>query len=344
MASLFDKLCNEQLVTKYPAFLKANIHYECIMGSVAYGVSDDTSDMDVYGFAIPPRNVLFPYSHGYILGFDKKPIVFNQFQKHHIKDVHKRKEYDITIYNIVKFFRLCMENNPNIVDALFVPERCILHSTAVGNHVRDNRKIFLSKKVYHTFKGYAFSQLHKMRDKYAKDFVEHCTTYNIDIEAPLKDILAPIGQDQEAVSRMLYIVAKIESNGKRSKRLKLIAKHGYDTKFLYHLVRLVDECQQILEEKDLDLTRSREHLKAIRRGEWPVDKGIDYFEQKLILLEDLYKTSTLPIQPDEDLIKALLLECIEMHYGSLQEYSDASRLQQYVIEAQELLTKISNGL
>ena len=65
-------------------------------------------------------------------------------------------------YNIVKFFQLVMENNPNMVDALFVPARCVLHCTALGNMVRDKRKSFLHKGAFQKFKGYAYSQLHKM--------------------------------------------------------------------------------------------------------------------------------------------------------------------------------------
>ncbi len=45
-------------IAKPPKFLPTNVHYETIMGSVAYGVSADTSDMDVYGFCIPPKDEL----------------------------------------------------------------------------------------------------------------------------------------------------------------------------------------------------------------------------------------------------------------------------------------------
>ena len=67
----------------------------------------------------------------HIYGFGKKPNNFDQFQQHHIftGGGNKMIEYDLTIYNIVKFFQLAMENNPNMVDALFVPYRCITHST-----------------------------------------------------------------------------------------------------------------------------------------------------------------------------------------------------------------------
>ena len=313
------------------------------MGSTAYGVSDDTSDMDIYGFAMPPKHILFPYSDGgHIFGFGKKPENFEQFQQHHIIDKGRGKEYDISIYNIVKFFNLCMENNPNMVDALFVPTRCVLHSTAIANHVRDNRKLFLSKRVWHKFKGYAFSQLHKMKNKWVKDFVELCNKWEIPYDMPLKDTLDLMknhGANDEERTRMLLVINKIETGGKRSKRIPLIAKHGFDTKFAYHVVRLIDECQQILEEGDLDLTRSREHLKAIRRGEVPEKDIIQYFDNKVLSLENSYSTSKLPYTPDEEAIRALLMECIESHYGTVENSGMEKDVIRMLNISQEYLNK-----
>jgi hypothetical protein len=323
--------------------MKNNIHYECMMGSVAYGVSDDTSDIDMYGFCIPPRHIIFPYHHGALYDFDNPKETFHQFQEHHIKT--PKGEYDVNIYNIVRFLRLCAENNPNMIDALFVPTRCVLHSTAVGNYIRDNRKKFLSKRCYHKFKGYAFSQLHKMKNKFAKEFVDHCKKYNIPLDASLKDILAPLSGDEKAVSHMMTVVNKIETNGKRSKRLPMIAEHGYDTKFAYHVVRLLDECQMILEECDLDITRSREHLKAIRRGEWSMDKVIMYFDLKLPLMEELEAKSKLPYAVNMETIKEIILNALEMHYGTLASMVGGEKnVDRAVRKIAEGLSRIESGL
>ena len=117
--------------------------------------------------------------------------------------------YDLTIYGIVKFFNLAMENNPNVIDSLFTPVNCVLHSTRVGNLVRENRKLFLHKGAWPKFKGYAYSQLHK-----------------ISIKQP------------------------------QGKRAELVERHGYDTKFAYHVVRLLTEVEMILMEQDIDLQRN----------------------------------------------------------------------------------------
>jgi len=59
MANVVIDLEQKKLICP-PKWLPANVHYLTIMGSVAYGVSADASDMDVYGFCIPPKEVVFP--------------------------------------------------------------------------------------------------------------------------------------------------------------------------------------------------------------------------------------------------------------------------------------------
>ena len=115
--STLQHLAEKELV-KPPRWLPANVMYETIMGSVAYGVSGDTSDMDVCGWAIPPKDDVFPHLRGEVAGFGTPRPRFEQFEAHHVVDPDalggSGRCHDVTIYSIVKFFRLAMENNPNI--------------------------------------------------------------------------------------------------------------------------------------------------------------------------------------------------------------------------------------
>lgn len=103
-----------------------------------------------------------------------------------------------------------------------------------------------------------------------------------------------------------------------SKRFESRKIHNQDNKFLYHIVRLLDECEQILEQQDLNLQRSKEILKSIRRGEWTYDQIHSWMMDKEKYLEKLYQDSTLPYCADENKIKLLLIDCIESHYGSIE--------------------------
>ncbi len=276
MASILEDLYQRGILTDVPRFVPGNVHYEVIMGSTAYGVSTDESDWDIYGFCTPPRDYVFPHLRGEIAEFSTPGPRFAQYQRHHVQDPQalagRGREYDFAIYSIVKYFRLCMDNNPNIIDSLFVPRRCVLYASAVGEHVRENRHRFLHKGAWHKFKGYAYAQMNKMRTK--------------------------------------------QPEGKRK---AMVEAHGYDVKFAYHIVRLLNEIEQILGEGDLDLERNREQLKAIRRGEWSVGQIEQYFEKKERELETRYTESRLPHRPNEADIRDLLLECLEQHYGSLDQ-------------------------
>jgi predicted nucleotidyltransferase len=277
MPPIVQELVRKQIIKSIPSHVPEGIQYETIMGSFAYGVSSDTSDCDVYGFSIPDKSLVFPHLNGEIEGFGPKGPRFEVWTQHHIKDEtalgNTGREYDFSIYSIIKYFDLVMNANPNMIDSLFVPVRCITHITPIGQMVRDNRHLFLSKKAWHSFKGYSYQQIHKIRTK---------------------------------------------SPTVGSKRREMIEEFGYDVKFAYHVVRLMNEIEQILTEGDLDLERSREQLKSIRRGDWTVDQIERYFMDNETRLAKLYDASSLPHKPRMEEIKQLLLDCLEQHFGTLQ--------------------------
>jgi len=276
MASTTTMLTKKGLLHP-PKWLPDNIMYEVIMGSHAYGVATESSDMDIHGFCVPPKNVIFPHLAGEIPGFGRQQKRFDQFRtKKTVVDPDARggkgQEYDVEIYSIVRYFQFLMANNPDKLDSLFVPQNCILQISHIGTMVRESRHMFLHKGCWPRFKGYAYQQLHKIRSK------------------------TPIGKRKETVE-----------------------KYGYDVKFGYHVVRLLDECEQILVHGDIDLQRNREQMKAVRRGEMSEEDLRNWFTDKERQLEKFYADSKLPHKPDEQKIRTLLLACLEEHYGTLAD-------------------------
>ncbi len=169
MSSHIQLLAQKGLLPQPPDFLAEAVQYEVIMGSVAYGVSNDSSDMDIYAFAIPPKEMMFPHLRGEIPGFDECAVQFEQYQQHHIQHDDalggRGRVYDVTVYAIAKYFRLLLENNPNIIDSLYVPENCVLYASPIGQLLRESRQLFLHKGCWAKFKGYAYGQMHKIRTK-----------------------------------------------------------------------------------------------------------------------------------------------------------------------------------
>ncbi len=290
-----------------PSWLASNTMYLTIMGSHAYGVADTSvkskmPDYDVYGWCIPPKDQIFLHLTGYIDGFGTKPQQFEQYQQHHIIDEDALgghgKEWDLSIFSIVKFFELCRQNNPNMIDSLFTPENCVIHATEIGQLVRDNRRLFLSKEAWKKFRGYAQSQLKKMNDK------------------------NPIGGRKE-----------------------IIEKFGYDVKFAYHILRLFDEAEQIMLEGDIDLQRAKEPMKAIRRGDWTAQEVRDWAMEKEKALEVAYTNCKLPVQPDEEKLRQLLLQCLEIHYGSLDKcVANTTWAEQALKDIDVLMNAVRNKL
>jgi len=258
-----SRVLTDQYAQTRPDCVTNSLHYEILTGSHAYGTSRPESDFDIYGFCIPPPDVVIPALAGEIDGFGTKSQRFHQWQLQ-----HKETNTDITIYSIVKYFHLCMGCNPNMVDSLFVPEKCVLYESKVGKLVRENRHLFLSKKAWHTYKGYAYSQLKKIRTK------------------------NPVG-----------------------KRKSIVEKYGYDVKFAYHLVRLMDEVEQILTEGTIHTERDSQRLNAVRNGEWELNRLEKWFVQQERLLEDAYLKSDLPYTPRENEIKELLIDCLEIAWN-----------------------------
>lgn len=269
---ILDKLAARKLIQP-PRFVLSDCQYLTIMGSQAYGTSGASSDVDLYGFCIPDRELVFPHLAGDVPGFGTQKQRFDQWTQHHIAGPGSLVEYDATVYSIVRYLHLCMENNPNMIDSLFTPQRCVLHATAIGQQVRDRRREFLHKGGFHKYKGYSYAQLSKIKDKV---------------------------------------------NASNPDRAENIERHGYDTKFAMHVVRLLCQIEQIMVEGDLDLERNREQLKAVRRGEWTLAQLEEWFIAKERSLETLYSASKLPHGPDEPAIKQLLLDCLEAHYGTLE--------------------------
>ena len=286
-------------LAQMPRFVYGGLCYEVIMGSFAYGVHNaESSDKDIYGFCVPSKSVIFPYSTGkFVFGYDKTvPGNFEQWQKHHVIDKENKDELDFSIYNITKYFRLCADGNPNMIDSLFVPHKCVVYANTIGTMLRENRHLFLSKKCWHTFKGYAFSQMHKMKIK-----------------------------------------------NPEGKRKELKEKYGYDTKFAYHLVRLLNEIEQILLEGDLDLERNREQLKAIRKGEWTQKQVEDYFHDKEKYLEEVNATSkTVPHKARYDEVRGLLYKCLGIWFADEDIVPEDNTANEFYKEIQEVIDKYAS--
>jgi len=116
--------------------------FECIVGSQAYGTHTPESDEDRAGIMIPGKEYFLGLKH------------FEQFVFQNC---------DKTIFDIRKALNLIADNNPNSLDLLFTPERCIVKNTSFWEKVILEKSLFLSKKIRYTFAGHAIAQLKRIK-------------------------------------------------------------------------------------------------------------------------------------------------------------------------------------
>ena len=114
-----------------------------ICGSQLYGTATKDSDEDLRGVFIPSKE----YFYGFL----------------HRVEQYEDKINDITYYDIRKFMSLAINNNPNIVEFLFVPTNKWINSSNEWESIIENKEYFLSRKCKHTFLGYAHSQLNRIK-------------------------------------------------------------------------------------------------------------------------------------------------------------------------------------
>lgn len=292
-----------------PRWLASNIHYLTVMGSHAYGVATDDSDFDIYGICVPPKSILVPHLEGYIVGLDKNIPTFNQYQE-------KINDTDHSIYSVLKYFSLLSDGNANILDSIFVPVHCIKHITQAFTVVREHRHLFLSKQCFEKFRGYAFSQKSKINNRKNSDewkaLEDFDKQHNLPESYSLQDALNnrfDLPKPSNRLQIRLYEEGLAVTN-----RFENIKIFGYDTKFAYHVCRLLLECEEILTDYDLTLNKNVEILTEIRSGLWSLNNVDSFFENKLKILEELYRTSTVPNDPAYKAIKSLYKEFVNSVY------------------------------
>jgi len=143
-----------------------------LFGSRAYGTDRPESDWDFRGVCIAPQR----YRDGFLLKFAQYEMQSSDEMV--VAGDMNVDDPDGTIYDLLKFFKLAADCNPSIMEVLFVDDDAILYKTEEGQRLIDARQKFLSRKVLHTFRGYAIQQLRRIQThrKWLMDPPDHQPT------------------------------------------------------------------------------------------------------------------------------------------------------------------------
>lgn len=123
--------------------VSAFVVYRVMVGSRAFGLSNESSDEDRRGVYLPPADWHWSLS---------KPPEQVEFFTDGVEEVD---------WEIEKFVRLALQANPNILETLWSP--AVLHADETGTELRALRGAFLSLHLYKTYSGYVLSQFRLMQ-------------------------------------------------------------------------------------------------------------------------------------------------------------------------------------
>lgn len=247
---------------------------ECWAGSHLYGFATPESDEDFRGVFIPDKD--------YVLGMK-------------VVEQVEQKEPDRVLYAVKKFFQLALNNNPNIIELLYVPKDKMIVCHPIWEKVINARNLFLSKKSKFSFSGYAHAQLQRIQTHKKwiddpredppkkEDFINVMTLrqgekaqfiqsgwdeitlidvsegnshWNDDFSTSGEAELQYFRKDEYEAAKTKHKQYLDWKKNRNPNRAKLEASYGFDGKHGSHLIRLSKMAVEILEEGTIHVDRS----------------------------------------------------------------------------------------
>jgi len=120
--------------------LEEHVVLRAVVGSRAYGLDDEASDVDRRGVYLPPAEL-----HWSLYG---------------VPEQLENRDTEECYWEAGKFLGLALKANPNILEVLYSP--LVEHAAPVAMELLRERGRFLSRIVYQTYNGYVMSQFRKL--------------------------------------------------------------------------------------------------------------------------------------------------------------------------------------
>jgi len=286
-------------------------------GSHLYGTNTENSDEDYAGIFLPPPE--------YLLGL-KRVEEIDLGKKDKLESgKNSPNAIDFKLYSLQKFVKLALDNNPNILEMLFVNDNNIDYIDPIGKKLLSLRYMFPSKNIKYRFLGYAISQKHKMvikLDNYEKllEAIRKLDKYQ-DEKFLLELLPNPLFIKRRDLIKIADINVPATATIKKTKKIiaqrlskfgsrkELVSKYGFDTKFASHLIRLLLEGKELLITGNLIFPlQYADLLKDIRYGKYELAKVLELSEELESDIEKLYDATKLPLKPNYKAVEQFVID------------------------------------
>lgn len=287
-------------------------------GSHLYGTNTENSDQDYLGIYLNTKEE--------ILGLQTSEELTENIESKAENGRNTKDAVDCKYFELRKFCRLALKGNPTILEILFVNKENILEITKEGEELLSLRNEFLSKNIYNSFMGYAFSQKKKAFIKseninHIERFYNWINTFVSVKNSPISnmtfnDFYNAIKDKSVFENHIKFyqnehndtmfqcgdlkfpiniLIKKLKDSlkerlDKASWRKDGILQYGCDYKFMSHNVRLLLEGMEIIKTNNLILPlQYRELIKQIKLGKIENNKIIelmDKYEDEFHLLKE----------------------------------------------------------
>jgi uncharacterized protein len=313
-----------------------------LVGSKGYGTATELSDTDL-------MSVVIPSCHLYLSGkqWGNSGTMEDEY------DDPEKGFVEHKYFELRKFIGLNVGFNPNTIPLLWLQPEHYEVITPEGALLLKNRTLFNSKKAYHTFSGFAHSQLARMGGvfntneepnkllKKGHERFQEWTDKEIQYMRNVRDVreielrvgtlipdLTPY--DEGYLNALIALRTHSKEECKRIKdgpitgrmgaaRKELRDKFSYDVKFAYHTIRLMTMCVEFLKHPEEGLKVYRKgidshFLFSIREGKFTQEEVKKMADELFAEAKEALTTSPLPDEPDHKAIEELMMELIWMSF------------------------------
>lgn len=317
----------------YSEMAKRNQIVKVRVGSHLFGTDTPDSDTDYAGIFMPNRDLVF--GMGECKEVDLGVVDKDETGRNTADAI------DYKIYEYRRFCRLALENNPNILNMLFVNDANVVFTSDYGERLRGKAHLFPHRGCIRRFKGYAMSQLKKMDVKPENYQLLKFAEEILSDKDPWEQLLSAIGGiivgspfvDDGPGKHIRVGDIFFERGLQVSKALKMIRgridrassrvnnweKFGFDTKFASNLIQMLTQCVEIVKTGRICFPLNNASLiLSIKRGEYSREEIVSMAEMLEKEIEFSKENSCLPKSPRFTEIRDFVID--EVYRWSIRDH------------------------